>query len=125
VRRFIAALPSAASKSATVPGSGTAAPAEAAGDALAAAPAKSENAFAPTVTMRLEPRVTGPLPRFRLLLPTKVKSPFQSCGLLAESVIAAPLVLSIEPPEIDSGPDPSAAALFTASSPALSCVPPL
>ena len=47
-----------------------------------------------TVTVRLAPRVTAPVPRFSAFEPVKVKSLFQFCTLLVESVTDAPLVLS-------------------------------
>ena len=78
-----------------------------------------------TVTVRLPPRVTAPLPRFNPLGPLKTKSPFQFCTLLAASVMGPPLVLPSVPPLIARVPPPSAEGLLTFSAPALSCVPPL
>src|SRR5437763_1144592 len=48
-----------------------------------------------TVTVRLAPKVTPPVPRFKLCVPVKVKLPFQTWALLVESVITLPVVLSI------------------------------
>ena len=78
-----------------------------------------------TVTVRLLPIVTAPAPRFRSLVPANVKSLFQFSALLVESVIAAPLVLPIVPPEIVKVPAPRAEALLMLSRPAESVVPPL
>src|SRR6202022_2213806 len=81
-----------------------------------------------TVTVRLPPRVTAPVPRFRLWVPVKVKLPFQTCALLLESVIALPVVLSMMallPPAMVNVPVPSALALLIFSVPALIVVPPL
>ena len=58
-------------------------------------------------------------------MPAKVKSPFQFCALLVESVMALPLVLPMVPPEIVKGPLPRAEALLRLSCPAESVVPPL
>ena len=78
-----------------------------------------------TVTVRLLLMVTAPVPRLRSLVPAKVKSAFQFCALFVESVIAAPLVLPIVPPEIVNTPVPRAAALLMLSCPAESVVPPV
>ena len=51
-----------------------------------------------TVTVGEALMDTAPVPIFRRLLPTKVKEPFQFCGLLPPSVMAEPPVLSNEPP---------------------------
>src|SRR4051794_29128349 len=51
-----------------------------------------------TVTVGLAPRVTGPVPRFRLLDPVKVKLPFQVWGLPAVNASGPPLVLLRVPP---------------------------
>ena len=77
-----------------------------------------------TVTCRLAPKVTAPVPRSRSFGPTKVKSPFQFCRLFVESTMAAALVLPRMPPLIVSVPVPSADALFRLSRPAVSVVPP-
>ncbi len=78
-----------------------------------------------TVTVRLLLMATAPVPRLRLLAPANVKSPPQVCALLVESVIAAPLVLPIVPPEIVNAPVPRAAALLMLSCPAERVVPPV
>ena len=58
-------------------------------------------------------------------MPVKVKSPFQACALLLDSVIAAAVVLSIVvPPEIVNVPVPSAVALLMSASPVFSVSPP-
>src|SRR5271170_2111314 len=77
-----------------------------------------------TVIMRFAPSVTVPVPRFRSLVPTNVKSPFQLCVLLFERVIAAPLVLSIDPPLIVNVPVPTAVAVLMSSCPADNVIPP-
>ncbi len=66
---------------------------------------------------------TAPVPRFRLLLPTKVKLPLQVCALLLLRVMAAPLALSIVPPLMVKVPVPTAAALSMFSWPAESVMP--
>ena len=78
-----------------------------------------------TVTWRFAPRVTAPVPRFRLLVPVKVKSPFQFWVLLLVSVMAPPEVLSIIPPEIVKVPVPIEVAWFKLRVPAFKVVVPL
>ena len=65
-----------------------------------------------TVTVRLAPKVTAPVPRFKLCVPVKLKLPFHACALLLESVIAPAVVLSIVPPLMVKVPVPSAVALL-------------
>ena len=69
--------------------------------------------------------MTAPVPRFSAFEPVKVKSPFQFCGLLLDSVSEPPLVLLIVPPEIVKVPVPSAVALLMFNVPALNVVPPV
>ncbi len=76
------------------------------------------------VTVWFAVNVTAPVPRFRLLLPTKVKLAPQLSALLLLSVMAAPLVLSIVPPLTVNVPEPTAVALLMINSPADSVVPP-
>ena len=81
-----------------------------------------------TVTVRLAPKVTAPVPRFKLCVPVKVKLPFQTWALLVESVIAPPVVLSMTAlllAAIVNVPVPSALALLIFSVPAVIVVPPL
>ena len=78
-----------------------------------------------TVTVRLALIVTAPVPRFRSLVPVKVKLPFQCCALLLLRVMAPPLVLSIVPPATVKVPVPGAAALLRLSVPPFSVRPPL
>jgi hypothetical protein len=77
-----------------------------------------------TVTVRLAPRATLPLPVLRLFVPVKAKSPFQLWVLLFVRVTSEPLVLSIVPPEIVIEPLPGAVALFRFKVPALRVTPP-
>ena len=63
------------------------------------------------VTVRLLPSSTAPVPKFRLLVPPKVKSAFQFCGTLPSATPA--VVLSMTPPLIVSVPLPRALLLFT------------
>ena len=85
----------------------------------------------PTVTNRLALMVTDPLPRLRLFVPVKAKSPVQLCALLVERVTAELLVLSIVPPEIVKVPVPRAELvppdplLLMLRVPELSVMPPL
>ena len=79
--------------------------------------------LAETVAVRLPVRVTAPVPRFRLFVPVKVKSPVQACALLPESVSAEPVALSNVPPAKVSRPLPSAPALPTCKAPAESVKP--
>ena len=58
------------------------------------------------------------MPRIRLFVPVKAKSPPQVCALLLESVIAPPLVLSSVPPLMIRVPVPTAVALLRLSVPA-------
>ena len=79
-----------------------------------------------TVMVVLVPMDTVPVPRPRGLLPTKVKSPFQSCGLLLASVRAAPEVLfSEDAAASESEPVPKASGEFRFRVPALSETPPV
>ena len=77
-----------------------------------------------TVTVRLAPSATVPVPMFRSLVPVKAKSPFQLCVLLLVRVRLVPLVLSSVPPVMVMLPLPGAVALFRFSVPALSVSPP-
>jgi len=84
--------------------------------------------LAVTVTMRLAPRATAPVPRFKEDVPVKVKSPFQEAGLFMAMVIAAPEVLSMVPPLIVNVPPtaPRAWVLLTSRvAPASKVTPPL
>ena len=87
----------------------------------------SVNVPALTVTVRFAPKVTAPVPRFKSLVPLKTKSPLHVCALLLLNVSAAPLALSIEPPEIvnTEAAAPKAFELLTFSVPAESVSPPL
>jgi len=79
-----------------------------------------------TVTVGLAFKVTAPSPRFKLLLPVKVKLPFQFWALLFDRVIADPEALSIVvPAAIVKAPVPKAAALLISKVPALKVTPPL
>ena len=80
--------------------------------------------LAATVTVRLPPSVTAPVPRLRLWVPAKLKLPSQLCAMFVARVSAPPLALSSAPPLIVSAPVPSAEAWPSASVPALSVVPP-
>ena len=71
-----------------------------------------------TVTWRLAPSVTVPVPKFNALVPVNVKSPFHAWTLLLLSVMAPALVLSMVPPAIVKVPVPGAAALLMFSVPA-------
>src|SRR5437764_1311752 len=78
------------------------------------------NVLAFTVTVRVAPSVTAPLPRFRSFVPTNVKSLFQDWGLLLLMVMAPLVLLSILallPPEIVKtlAEEPRAVALLTLS----------
>ncbi len=77
-----------------------------------------------TVTVGETPSETAPLPRFNDLLPTNVKLLFQFWARLPASVMAAPLVLFSDPPEIVTAPLPRAAELPKLRSPPLRMVPP-
>src|SRR5262249_30739877 len=68
--------------------------------------------------------VTAPVPRFRLFVPVKAKSPPQVCALLAARVMAPPLVLFSVPPLSVRVPLPSALALLIFSVPPLTVRPP-
>ena len=61
-----------------------------------------------TPTVRLAFIVTAPVPRFRLLVPTKVKSPFQFWTLLLVVLARFATELSSAPPLIVSVPVPRA-----------------
>ena len=77
------------------------------------------------VMVRLLFIVTAPVPRFRLLVPVKVKSPSQTCALFAVRVSAAPvLLLNVVPSLMVKVPDPSAVALLMNKVPWLSWTPP-
>ena len=76
-----------------------------------------------TVSVRLPVRVTAPVPRFRLFVPVKVKSPVQACALFPESVTVEPVALSNVPPARVSKPLPRAPALPTCKVPAESVKP--
>ena len=80
-----------------------------------------------TVTVRLAPSATAPVPRLSALVPVKAKSPDQDCALLLISVTATPLVLSSVPPARVSVPAvaPAAVLLLRLSVPAESVRPPL
>ena len=79
------------------------------------------------VTVGLAPRVTAPVPRFKLELPVKVKLPFQVWALLfVDVVIAAPEVLSIVVAAlIVKAPVPNAPALLISRVPTLNVTPPV
>ena len=64
--------------------------------------------LAVTVSVRLAPRTTPPVPRFREFVPVNVKLPFQVWALLVSSACASPLVLSSVPPAMTSVPVPIA-----------------
>ena len=70
---------------------------------------------------------TAPVPRNKLLLPVKVKLPFQLMALLlVDVVIADPDVLSMVPPLIVNVPVPKAAGLLISKvAPALKVTPPV
>ena len=76
-----------------------------------------------TVTVRLPERVTAPVPRFRLFVPVKAKSPVQAWALLFASVSAEPVALSNVPPARVSKPLPKAPALPSLTVPAESVKP--
>ena len=80
-----------------------------------------------TVTWRDATRVTAPVPRFRSFEPVKVKSPPQACGLLLDSVIDPPDVLSIVVPAeiVNVPPIPRAVALLMFNVPWFNVVAPL
>ena len=79
-----------------------------------------------TVTVGLAPKVTDPVPRFKLEEPLKVKLPFQVWALLFASVMAAPEVLSIVVAlSIVKVPVPKAPALLISKVPAAKVRPPL
>ena len=69
------------------------------------------------VMTRLAVVVAVPVPKFKLLLPPKVKLPATVTALLFVSVIAPALVLSIMPAVRVTAPVPTAVALFTFSLP--------
>ena len=78
-----------------------------------------------TETMREALIVTAPVPRFKSLVPKNVIVPFQLCALVVARVIAPPLVLSMVPPVVISGPLPRAYAWLILRVPAeLRVVPP-
>ena len=77
------------------------------------------------VMVRLLFIVTAPVPRFRLLVPVKVKFPSQTCALFAVRVSATPaLLLNVVPSLMVKVPDPSAVALLMKMVPWLSWTPP-
>jgi hypothetical protein len=74
------------------------------------------------------PSVTTPPLKFRLLLPVKVKFPFQFWALAVVVVTSPPVVLSIVPPLIVNAPTavlPMAAPLLMRSVPSFSTRPPV
>src|SRR2546428_414858 len=77
------------------------------------------------VTVRLAPRVTPPVPRFKSLVPVKVKLPFQASALLVESVMAAPLGLAWGPREMVNAAVRVGEAFLILGVRALRVVPPL
>ena len=77
-----------------------------------------------TVTARVAPSVTAPVPRFKSFVPTNAKSPFQLWALFVERVIAPPLVLFKEPPVMTRVPFEMALALLIASVPEVTVVLP-
>jgi len=79
-----------------------------------------------TVTVGSAPKVTAPVPKFKLLLPVKVKLPFQCPALLlVEVAMAAPEVLSMVPVVMVKVPVPKAAALLMSRVPAVKVTPPV
>ena len=76
-------------------------------------------------TLRVAGSATAPVPRFRLLVPPKKKSPFQFCTLFADSVTGTPLELSMNVfAAMFSAPVPMAAALLMFNVPDVTVVPP-
>ena len=78
-----------------------------------------------TVTVRVAPSDTAPVPRLRSLMPANVKSPDQVWALFDDSVIAPPLVLPSVPPAMTSGPVPIAVAELRLRPPAFKVVVPV
>jgi len=78
-----------------------------------------------TVTVGEAPKVTAPVPRFKLLLPVKVKLLFQLWALLFDSVMLAVDVLSMVPPAMVNVPVPRAVALLMSKVPAFKVTPPV
>ena len=80
----------------------------------------------PAVTVIVEsaPKVTAPLPVVMLLVPVKVKEPFQLCARFAPSVKLAPEVLSMVPPLRVRVPLPRALAWPMFKVPAVRVTPP-
>jgi len=83
--------------------------------------------LAETVTMRLAPKDTAPVPRFKEEEPVKVKFPLQVSGLLMAMATEAPEVLSMVPPLITKVPPTAPRAwvlLMSRVAPASKVTPP-
>src|SRR5277367_536624 len=94
-------------------------------------PPSTKSSLVNTVTV-MPFRVMKPAPKSRFVLPIKVKEPSQlRAGFIKVSATNDPLVLSIEPPLIVSGPvpmqesKPPSPALLMSSTPEFNIIPPL
>ena len=74
--------------------------------------------------MTLSPSVTAPVPRFSVLVPVKVKLPFQFWALLPALTMAAAPVSTVVPAPMLNVPAPSALTLAMTSVPAAKTRPP-